>query len=106
MCKKCLTPWSLGQFTLRIRPSNRKRKARRKFQIERLQKEAKESKTAGGKRKIERLQQQNNHAAVIYSNLFADYLEFISVFLYSFINASAAPNRQQKSSYGSEKVEV
>jgi isopentenyl phosphate kinase len=65
-----------------MEPSNHKRKARRKHRIERLQKEAKSDKAdvTGVSRKIARLQRQNNHVAVIYSNLFTDYREYIRVF--------------------------
>ncbi|KAG5675146.1 hypothetical protein PVAND_005073 [Polypedilum vanderplanki] len=68
MCKKCLTPWSLGQFTVKMKSSNHKRKARRKFKIERLQKKAKQTSKKADvtaiNRKIERLKQQNNHIAL------------------------------------------
>lgn len=76
MCRKCLTPWSLGKFTLSTIASNHHRKKRRQFQIERLQKQIKSgesSKTDAVKltRKLKRLQQLNNHVAVSF------YSEFI-----------------------------
>ena len=74
MCSKCLTPWMSGKFTLQMRSSNPKRVARRNHTIERLQQKVKskqisetESKTLT--KKIKRLQQQNNHVAVINANL-------------------------------------
>lgn len=73
MCKKCLTQWSSGQFTVNLQPSNHRRKKRRQHQIDKLQKALKEtdkkSEVVKLKRQIEHLQKQNNHVAVIYSNL-------------------------------------
>lgn len=76
MCKKCLIPWSHGKFTLTVTPSNRHRKKRRQYQIERLQQLIKSKKISKADvvkltRKLKRLQQQNNHIAVnYYDNLF------------------------------------
>lgn len=69
MCRKCLTPWSLGNFKVEMNPSNRHRKKRRQHRIERLQNKIKSSETSKSDvakltRKMKRLQQQNNHVAV------------------------------------------
>lgn len=78
MCSKCLTPWIYGKFHLSMKPSNSKRRMRRNHRIERLQAQLKskqatnetDAKTLG--RKIKKLQQQNNHVAVINVNLLSD----------------------------------
>ena len=74
MCTKCLTPWTSGKFNLEMKSSNPKRRARRNYRIERLQLKLKsrQSSEAESKvlaRNIKRLQQQNNHVAVIDANL-------------------------------------
>lgn len=72
-CKKCLTSWLSGQFTLKFKPSKHNRKQRRQHKIDKLQRTLKEtdkkSEIVKLKRQIEHLQKQNNHVAVIYSNL-------------------------------------
>lgn len=68
MCRKCLTIWSAGQFSLEIQPGNHKRKLRRKFLIEKYTKKLKEtsdSKTCKTIKKIiARMTRENNHVAV------------------------------------------
>jgi hypothetical protein len=75
MCKKCLSPWTLGQFTIQIQSSNHRRKRRRGYQIERLQKKIKSATNREQiklNKRIKKLQEQNNHVAVIYDNLLVD----------------------------------
>ncbi|CRK94183.1 CLUMA_CG007699, isoform A [Clunio marinus] len=68
MCKKCLTHWKVGQFSLKINPSNHRRRGRRQHKIERLQKALKTIEKKNEKRKLMRkvqhLQKLNNHEAV------------------------------------------
>lgn len=78
-CKKCLTQWTTGLFTLKIKPSNHRRKRRRQYRIERLQEKLKttESKNESSKlkRQVQHLQSQNNHVAVIYANVYASIMK-------------------------------
>lgn len=70
MCRRCLTPWSIGKFSVKMVPSNHSRKRRRQYRIERLHQQIKSVETSKAAdvakltRKLKRLQQLNNHVAV------------------------------------------
>lgn len=68
MCKKCLTFWSAGQFTVELKISKQKRRVRKKFLIEKYTKELKEGKNSKRiktlKKILRRLNKQNNQIAV------------------------------------------
>lgn len=105
MCSKCLTPWTSGKFNIKMKPSNGKRTARRNYRIERLQLQVKSKQSSKTEckaitKRIKRLQQQNNHVAVINANLCFNHRKILQddiLSFYSYINVSVAKQQQQKS---------
>lgn len=84
-CKKCQSFWTNGQFSLKIKPANQKRKLRRKHLIKKYSVIIKESLNQkyikNLKKIIQRLQRLNNHWAVRQKS--SCYL-FILMFLLHF----------------------
>jgi hypothetical protein len=68
MCKKCLTFWTNGEFTVELKKPKHKRRLRKKFLIEKYSRQFKEEqnpkKIKTLKKILRRMNRQNNQVAV------------------------------------------